>query len=140
MSGPSVRWRSSTTYPVPWLLPGGSVFDGPSLSADPPPSLSFLRYPSSVFEIRNGTIRAIKIIDQRAWTTKGLGPGDSISLVSHAYPESHCSQDYIANETPQPYPYCSVELSPSRWLTFFADNQATGTPIVGVWLTVRPIA
>jgi hypothetical protein len=118
-----------------------SVEDGPSsLDEGGPPRDTFLRYPYVAFAIRDGRVRWIQIEDSSVAGSRGLGPGDSISLVKRDYPSARCSEDAIAGDDgSSPYPFCELRLRPHRWMTFFGSYRQPGTPITAIWLTTTSV-
>jgi hypothetical protein len=111
--------------------------DSPSTLDYGAPQDASLRYPYVSFALHRAAVRWIQIDDKRSATAAGIGPGDSIALVRHAYPNAQCAQASTNSEEgpPHVYPYCHLRLGRNRWLTFFGTYSRAGTPITAIWLS-----
>jgi hypothetical protein len=104
-----------------------------------PPSRhdSFLRYPKSSFWLGDDRVYSIETIDPAGRTSRGVGVGDSMELVRHAYPELDCGEDSVGSDEPIPFPYCAGRTGPRTWIYFGGDYTKSGTPVTSITLLPR---
>jgi hypothetical protein len=100
---------------------------------------TYLRYRGSSFYVHRGRVRSIEITDRSTATSRGVGPGDSMSLVEKAYPELRCGQRSYGSDADVPYPYCAGRVAPGRYIHFNGDYTQGGQPVVAVTIADRPL-
>jgi hypothetical protein len=98
-----------------------------------------LRYPDYSFFLQDDRVWSIEIIDRGAHTKRGLGVGDSISLIQKAYPQLDCHQDDRGEDEPDPYPVCSGQTGPYRYMFFGGDYAESGSPVKSITIFSRPL-
>ena len=134
--GAAPRWGGDqSTGP---LDEDGGALGSPS--AGPSRRDTFLRYPKHSFWINGDRVWSVDIIDRGAQTRRGLGVGDSLSLVEDAYPTLRCEEGDAGSDEPDPFPYCSGRTGPGTYIYFGADYTKPGTPVTAITLARRPMS
>lgn len=132
--GSAQPWRTEQdTGP---LDPPDCRCDTASASPEPSDRDTFLRYRKLSFWINGGRVRSIEIADPGARTTRGIGVGDSLSLVRRAYPELDCSESSYSEES-IPYPFCAGRTGARTSIYFSADYSRPGTPVMDITVASR---
>lgn len=98
-----------------------------------------MHYPGLTFRLRDGRLVDTIIETQRAQTRKGLGVGDSISLISDAYPQLHCADIFLGSDSDYPAGYCTGKTGPHTWMYFAADRIVHGAPVYSIEIANHPI-
>lgn len=140
--GIAPRWRvTDDTHPVG--DDSSTILGGPSFGQAPGEKLDddgFLRYRGVSLATNNGRVRSLEITTPRAETKHGLGIGDSIQRVRRIYPQLSCVDGNAGTDgSTLPYPYCTGEIAPDRYIFFTGDYDMHGSPIVDIWLASVPM-
>jgi hypothetical protein len=94
-----------------------------------------LRYPRVSFDVSGGVVNEIQVIDTSAQPGRGVGPGDSISLVGDLYPNLRCGEGDAGEDEPIPFRFCTGQTGPRRYTYFSGDYTKHGTPITDITIT-----
>jgi len=92
-----------------------------------------LRYPKLFFAAEN-RVRYLAVADKQARLSRGVGPGDSISLVRRAYPELKCGEETTGADADIFYPACYGKLAPGMYAYVNGDYTRPGVPVIDIWL------
>jgi hypothetical protein len=92
-----------------------------------------LRYHKLFFSADN-RVRYLAVADKQARLSRGIGPGDSISLVKRAYPELKCEEETTGADADIHYPACYGRIAPGVWAYINGDYTKPGVPVVEIWL------
>jgi hypothetical protein len=92
-----------------------------------------LRYRKLYFAT-DGRVRYLAVADKQARLSRGVGPGDSISLVKRAYPELKCGEDVTGADADIYDPACHGQIAPGVWAYINGDYTKPGSPVIEVWL------
>jgi hypothetical protein len=119
-------------------LEGRDVVGGPSVQPEGPGhDDTFLRYPRVSFWISGGRVWGVETVDRRARTRRGVGVGDSLSLVEKSYPSFDCDEGNYGSDEPIPFPYCAGRAGRRAYIFFTGDYTKPGTPVVSITLSPR---
>lgn len=119
------------------LDPPDCSCDAASVPSGPSRRASYLRYRKLSFQINGDRVWDIEIVDPHARTTRGVGVGDSLSLVRRAYPELHCGESTYGPGEPTYYPFCAGRTGPGASIYFSADYTRPGTPVMYITVASR---
>ncbi len=112
-------------------LAGDGNTDGPEI-----PNLVHerdLRYRNLFFAADN-RVRYLAVADRQAQLSRGVGPGDSISLVRRAYPGLNCREETTGADADIFYPACEGTLARGVWAYIAGDYTRPGVPVSQIWL------
>jgi hypothetical protein len=98
-----------------------------------------LRYPDYSFYLQDDRVWTIEIVDQGAHTKRGVGVGDSMSLVQKAYPQLDCSEGDRGEDEPDPYPVCTGQTGPQHYMFFGGEYSDPGIPVKSITIFSRPL-
>ncbi|HKN95291.1 MAG TPA: hypothetical protein VJU60_13230 [Thermoleophilaceae bacterium] len=93
-----------------------------------------LAYKRLFFAADSRGVRYLEVVDRRARLSRGVGPGDSISLLRDAYPRLSCDEGDAGEDEPVPFPRCHGWTGPGVYTYVAADYSKPGTPITEIWL------
>jgi hypothetical protein len=93
-----------------------------------------LAYRKLFFAANARRVRYLEVVDRRAHLSRGVGPGDSISLLRRAYPRLACDEGDAGSDEPIPFPRCHGWTAPRVYLYVAGDYSKPGTPITEIWL------
>jgi hypothetical protein len=79
-------------------------------------------------------VRYLAVTDRHARLSKGVGPGDSMSLIRRAYPGLYCREETTGADGDIFYPVCDGQIAPSVWAYVAGDYTQPGVPVSQIWL------
>ncbi|MEA2297529.1 MAG: hypothetical protein QOF77_465 [Solirubrobacteraceae bacterium] len=136
--GPAPPWRDGE--PTGPLDGRPGFVAGPTGEATGPSRReTHLRYLHAAFSIDGDRVWSVETTDRRAATSRGVGVGDSLSLVRRAYPGLRCGEDLVGEDEYTSFPYCTGPIGPGVYAYFSAAYTEPGTPVTAITVARHPL-